>query len=286
MLIRVAEYAIKFLPEDTAFRLVRRMASLTKRSAHSPLERDAMAFAQKRPFGNTNGLAWSWGEAGPLVVLVHGWGGSAAQMAPLALSLSRLGFRCLAPDIRGHGESPLGHTRWRYFIEDVASLQQSIDEEVYAYVAHSAGALTTMAARRLSGIKASRYVCVCAPSHPFPPINVITNKLSPRARLIDRYREYLANEFESSWTRLTEGTSYLDLGPELLLIYDEADRFVPHDEGDKIHALCPGSRLVKTSRYGHTRILAAPELFREIGEFLMSDAPIKQTYAHCFFPSE
>jgi hypothetical protein len=53
-----------------------------------------------------------------------------------------------------------------------------------------------------------------------------------------------------------------------LLFYDETDRFVRHSEGDRIQALCPGARLVKTSAYSHQKILAAPELAQAVGEFL------------------
>lgn len=269
MLVRATRFAIKLLPDDAAFFAVRTLASRTQRPSLSPGERNAMALARKCRVGSDgNCMAWSWGKSGPLVVLVHGWGGCAAQMAPLASNLANLGFRCLALDIRGHGDSPLRHTRWRYFVEDLASLQNSLGEDVYAYVAHSAGALTTMAGRRLAGIHARRYVCVCAPSHPFPPIDVIARKLAPRATVLDRYRDYLAQEFRSNWTGLVEGIAFADAGDEMLLVYDEGDRFVPHGEGDKIHAFCPGSRLVKTNRYGHAQILSAPELFEEIGHFL------------------
>ncbi|MGH8764796.1 MAG: hypothetical protein ACRET8_03680, partial [Burkholderiales bacterium] len=66
------------------------------------------------------------------------------------------------------------------------------------------------------------------------------------------------------------GCSFAGAGADLLLVYDEKDRFVPHAEGDKLQALCPGAQLVKTQAYGHTRILGTPELARLVGEFLKS----------------
>ncbi len=269
MLINVARYGIKVLPDSLAFHVIRGLAAITQRFSVSLVEQQAMAQATRRYYGKYGcSVAWSWGKEGPLIVLVHGWGGYAAQMAPLAVCLSQQGFRCITIDIRGHGESPLKHTRWSYLLDDIATLWQSLDEDIYAYIAHSAGALTTMAGRSLMGIHAKRYVCICAPSHPFPPINVIEKKLAPRKRVINRYREYIAEQFQTSWDLLQTGISYAGAGADMLLFYDKSDRFIPHSEGDKILALCPGSRLVKTNGYSHTKILTAPELAEAVSEFL------------------
>jgi hypothetical protein len=54
-----------------------------------------------------------------------------------------------------------------------------------------------------------------------------------------------------------------------MLVYDETDRFVDHQEGDRILSWCKGAALVKTVAYGHTRILAAQELEQVVGEFLL-----------------
>jgi pimeloyl-ACP methyl ester carboxylesterase len=276
MLLKVSSYAVKLLPDTVAFQITRALAGMTRRVKESPVEREAIGQSTQRHFGKDGrNVARSWGSEGPLLVLVHGWGGSAAQMAPLAVHLVQEGFRCVAPDIRGHGESPLKHTSWTYLIEDIADFSRSLNEEIYAYVAHSAGALTVMAGRTLKGIRAERYVCICAPSHPFPPINVIQKKLAPRKSIVDRYRKYIAAQFETTWESMRTGQFYAGAGSDMLLFYDETDRFVPHSEGDKIHAICPGSRLIKTSGYSHAKILAAPELARAVGEFLAENPGLR-----------
>jgi len=103
---------------------------------------------------------------------------------PLAIEIAKSGFRCVAIEVTGHGSSPGNRTGWAHFIEDVAALTRSLDQEVHAYVAHSAGGLTTMAARSLKAIQAKLYVCICAPSYPFPPIDVIRKRLNPGQGLI------------------------------------------------------------------------------------------------------
>src|SRR4029078_6760274 len=48
--------------------------------------------------------AWSWGS-GPIVYLVHGWGGRAEQLGAFVGPLVARGFRVIAVDGPGHGES-------------------------------------------------------------------------------------------------------------------------------------------------------------------------------------
>src|SRR5438128_14241 len=266
MLIKVAKFVINVVPEATANFITRSLAAMTQRPPISSSEQEAMAQASRMNYGENN-VAWAWGD-GPLVIFVHGWSGRAAQMAPLALHAANLGFRSVAIDVTGHGDSPKRHTRWDYFLRDIAALSQSLHEEVYAYVGHSAGALSMMAARALKGIHAQCYVCICAPSFPFPPIDVIRKNLNPKEAVLEHYKMYIAEQFETTWEELQAGCSDADAGSDTLLFYDETDRFVDHSEGDKIQALCPGARLIKTSAYSHQKILAAPELAQAVGEFL------------------
>ena len=267
MFVQAAKLAVRLAPDSLGCAIATALATRTKRLPASDAEREAMAAARRLNFGeHGRHAAWSWGE-GPAVMLAHGWGGSAAQMAPLAVRISALGFHAVAIDITGHGASPLNKTQWSWLIRDVTAAASSFGP-LHAAVGHSAGGLALMAARGLKGLRAQRYACICAPSHPFPPVKAIQARLNPRPGVIARYQDYLAREFETDWATLQSGCSFAGGGTELLLVYDLKDRFVPHTEGDRIHALCPAARLVKTQDFGHTRILGTPELARTVGEFL------------------
>lgn len=271
MLITIAKHVIKVVPNSTATSIIGALAARTRRAPVSSAAQEAMAQATKVYYGEgSKHVAWAWGN-GPVVAFVHGWGGRAAQMAPLAFQISKLGFRSIAIDVTGHGDSPENRTSWACFLRDIAAFSQSLQEDVYAYVGHSAGALTTMADRELKRIRAERYVCICAPSFPFPPIRAIQQKFNPRQGIVDRYKDYIAGQFETNWERLESGSSYAGVGREMLLFYDEIDRYVNHTEGDRIKSLCPDARLVKTSTYGHVKILTSPELARAVGDFLTEE---------------
>jgi pimeloyl-ACP methyl ester carboxylesterase len=161
-------------------------------------------------------------------------------------------------------------TRWEYFLRDIGAVARALNNDVHAYVAHSAGALTMMAARHSQGIRAKRYICICAPSYPFVPIEVIERRLSPRRAVLDRYQDSIARQFELSWQDLTSGAAFHELDAELLLVYETCDRIVPHSEGDRIRALCSRVHLIKTDGYTHQTILSAPELRVAAEQFLKS----------------
>lgn len=271
MIAQLAQRALKFAPAPIGVRLVDLLMATTQEPAATPEEQAAMAAARKRFYGERNGKrAWQWGDHGPMVVLVHGWSGSPVQMAPLAARLAEDGFRCVVPEVTGHGESTRRRTSWKHFMDDIAALARSLGEPVHAYVGHSAGALSMMAARELRGIGAQKYVCICAPSYPW--LHGVEKRLTQRRSLVEGYQDYTARQFATTWDKLLTGASYANLGADLLLFYDRKDKFLPDTEGDKIRGLCPGATLLKTEKYGHSKVLASTELVAAVRGFLAERA--------------
>lgn len=259
---------MKVLPDALAYRLMTSQAGKTTELPLLPAEEVAMSSAKPLRFGlRGQGTAFEWGS-GPLIVLVHGWNGRAAQMAPLATTLAANGFRCVALDVTGNGAQGPRFTCWHYFLRDIEDVTRAIRSEVFAYVGHSSGGTTMMAARRAGRIQAQRYICICSPSYPFLSVDSVRNDFNPREPVMESYKLHLTEQFEITWSDLAAGGSYADAGKDLLLVYAGKDKLVPYHEGNRIHALCPGSVLVKASDYGHRSILTAPELSRETLAFL------------------
>lgn len=268
MLVTTAKILVRILPSGAAVKLVIALASRSRRPPVSPQEQALLDQAQQIRYGpKGENVAWSWGT-GPVVILVHGWNGRASQMAPLAKAVADAGFRAVAIDITGHGSSPGRTASWTGFIRDVSLLSHALGGEVHAWIGHSAGGLALMAARAAGSISARRYACIAAPSYPFPPVEVVSKTLAPPQPVIRLYQQHLADQFAARWDALVEGAAYAGAGRNLLLVYDEKDRFVNHTEGDRIAHLCPGAHLFKTQAYSHTRILAAPETMTQVLGFL------------------
>jgi pimeloyl-ACP methyl ester carboxylesterase len=258
---------MKTLPDPMAFRLMISQIGKTAELAMLPAEEAAFSRARPLRLGPSEIYnAFEWGT-GPLTILVHGWGGRAAQMAPLAVALANNGYRCVAIDISGNGAPGPRFTKWSNFIHELEGAMRALNTGAFAVIGHSSGGTTMMAARRNGRIRAQRYVCICSPSYPFLSIDSVRTKFNPRTSVMERYQLHLAKEFELPWDDLAAGGSFRDAGHNLLLAYAENDRLVPHQEGDRIHALCPGSVLVKTGNHGHRSILTADRLAPDVLRF-------------------
>ncbi len=248
---------LKAMPGSLAVSTISALACRPARPAITTAQRQALSNASSIQYGRN--VAWSWG-AGPIVVFVHGWGGRATQLAPLAVSVASQGFRAVAIEVGGHGSSPGRSTSWQRFLEDVPALVASLNEPVFAFVGHSAGALTVAATRMLSGLSASRYVCICPPSYPSTPIVLIERMLSPDASMLDAYKDHLAAQFHCRWEALEKGGAFAGLESETLFVHDIGDRTVPHTESDKLAMVCPRANFKKLDQGGHVEILISPAL--------------------------
>lgn len=78
-----------------------------------------------------------WGAGTRLAILVHGASGDAQSMQPLATELVGRGYRVLAPDLRGHGDSPRGGPYWLRSLAD--DLVESLPRAAEVVAGHSLG---------------------------------------------------------------------------------------------------------------------------------------------------
>lgn len=267
---RLVRPLLPLLPTSAAFTLVCTLASIPGRPALKARDHAALAAATRIPFGGAGRrkTAWAWG-AGPTVLLVHGWGGRAAQMAPLAQYLAARGFRAVAFDVTAHGSAQGRRTSFRDFIADTAELAAHLGTELHACIGHSAGGLGMMAARERAGLRAARYVCLCAPLAPYVPVESIEQMVAPPPAVLARCVDYYAGQFELPWPELAQGRVYQPRpGERLLLIYDHDDPRVRHGDGERIRARWPDAALLKTHGLGHNGPLWNAAVHEAIADFL------------------
>jgi pimeloyl-ACP methyl ester carboxylesterase len=88
-------------------------------------------------------------EAGPVdgrpLLLVHGFGGAKEDFTDHLDALGALGWRVVAPDLRGHGESewPKGEDAYSFatFADDLADLASSLGWRSFTVLGHSMGGM-------------------------------------------------------------------------------------------------------------------------------------------------
>jgi pimeloyl-ACP methyl ester carboxylesterase len=100
----------------------------------------------KHGFASTNGIKMHYVEAGsgPLVVLCHGWPESWYSWRHQLPALAEAGFRVVAPDQRGYGQTdkpePIEAYHILNLVSDVVGLVNSLGEERAVIVGHDWGA--------------------------------------------------------------------------------------------------------------------------------------------------
>ncbi|GAA2489495.1 alpha/beta fold hydrolase [Terrabacter carboxydivorans] len=206
---------------------------------------------------------WTWGQ-GPVVYLVHGWGGTLEQLTPLVAPLLDRRFQVVAFDGLSHGRSdPGAHGPAS---SDAVELGRSLDAvaarfgPARAVVAHSMGALSTLLAVRDGWLATERVVLLAPPSGIPDLLEALRSELGlgerTMARLVERVRRrtgYAPGELGLA----TIAATLTDRErPELLVVHDLLDREVPHEPSRLLVRSWPGAQLLSTAGLGHRRLLA------------------------------
>lgn len=283
--------ALSVVQKSTNVRLIRRAASIAERVAPGPAARAATRWwftiprtvrATSLPPGGTAFEVPSqgstvrgafWGE-GPVVYLVHGWGGRGSQLAGFVAPLVRRGHRVVLFDALSHGDSgpgPHGPTT-----SSGVEMARSLDDvaarfgPARAVVAHSMGGLATMLAQEHGWLGLARLVLVAPVSRYATQFAAFADHLGlgvrTRAR-VDRLVEQ----------RVGIPTSRFDLAVlagegeavRTLVVHDRDDRQASYDESVRLVDRLPDARLVTTHGLGHRRVLADPRVVEAVSSFVV-----------------
>ncbi len=227
-----------------------RMFRSTRRSTPKAGERDVLQGATSWSLAGMQ--LWSWGE-GPTVLLVHGWNGRATQLGGFVKPLVERGYRVVAFDSLGHGDS---EGRESSLPELANCIRQVVDElgGVYGIVAHSLGGAATTFALAY-GMRAERLVFVSPPADPREFLKIFGSALGinddVRARVKRRVERRLGVPMEEMQALAIAPSMQLPL----LVIHDEQDKEVPVNVGRRIASAWPSAELIVTVGLGHQRIL-------------------------------
>jgi pimeloyl-ACP methyl ester carboxylesterase len=213
-------------------------------------------------------------EHGPAALVMHGWGGSALDMAPLAAPLREAGVHTLLLDARGHGRSDdCAVTSMPHFAEDVAAglswlrAHPLVDPARIVLVGHSVGAgACLLAAHRDPGV-----VGVVSLSCMADPRAVMTRLLSgahlPRAVLWLVLR-YVEHAIGMRFTTFAPLTTLATLTMPVLLIHGELDQVVPVADAHQLAAVAPAARLLLVADVGHADIDGVAAVSDTVREFV------------------
>jgi len=208
-----------------------------------------------------NAVAEVWGD-GPVVYLMHGWGGWRGQLGAFVAPLVAAGHRVVALDAPGHGDSDVAvmGPRRGTVVEFIEALDAAGREfgPAAGVVGHSLGCTVTTQVVR-SSLQADRLVLI-APNHEF---GELLDEFGHTLRLSGRARRHLQAALEELTQRPMSDFDLERLGadgsmPDTLVLHDRRDKETPYRVGEGLAAAWPNARLVTTDGLGHQRILSDP----------------------------
>ena len=189
---------------------------------------------------------------GPVVLLVHGWGGAASQWDHLATQLLDSGHRVVALDLPGHGHSSGSDTNLGEIARTLLAVGRRVGP-LHAVVAHSLGA-PGVARAAAEGLDVDRLVFVAAAASPSEYWSMFKSWLHlPKAvaRVADRILQARAR---LALPQLEMARNLGTVVAPTLFVHDSRDRVA------KLERVVPvaegiGASLLHTRGLGHSRLL-------------------------------
>lgn len=241
----------------------------TRDGRKMPREQGYLKDARRLALATSAGVlaGWMWGRPdAPLVGLLHGWEGHGAQLGAFAAPLVAAGFRVLAFDAPGHGESP-GHECSAPLIGRLLIEMEREHGTWHSLVAHSMGAAAAaMAATH--GTRPKGMVFLAPPLSQAERIERMCRRMRLTPDIEAVFRAAIARRTGLS-LKESDMHHVAKLAPcPLLALHDPDDPDASYAATAEFVAAWRGARLVPCPGRGHVRILSTPEVVRQTVEFI------------------
>jgi len=213
---------------------------------------------------------YEWGDGPRTALILHGWGSHAARFTTMVRALTDRGWRVLAPDAPGHGESHGGTSSLPQFIGALDAVIGQLGP-VHALVGHSMGSLAICRwmsdAQRAPPGSVDHLVLVSVPSG----IPFLVESFEQLFGIGTATRHHVLALFERRFGGRPE--DFMALGARsielpVLLVHDEDDDVVPCDHSRQLLSRLPAARLFTTRGMGHSGMLRDPTTLAAIADFL------------------
>jgi len=212
-------------------------------------------------------LCWSWGpeNSSRTAVLVHGWEGRGSQLGAFVAPLVAAGFRVIAFDAPGHGDSPGSYASPFVFRDALLAIADDVGPIELA-IGHSFGSFGVALAAK-AGLEIGRVVLVAPPTSMLGAVATFSEILGLSQRVRGRMIEDLEDRAKSTLAENDLTALARTMPMPLLLLHDDGDRQVPVAAGKAVAAAWPDSECLITQGLGHRRVLRDPSVVSAVEAF-------------------
>lgn len=251
-----------------AYVLLTRPPRVAERSWQASLREHATQ--STLPFGSGHLALYDWGS-GPTVLLVHGWGARGTHLGKLVPPLVAAGYRVVAFDAPGHGQSSGRSATLPQFASAIATVAAHIGE-IHTLVAHSFGVAMALWAQVDWGLKARHQVLFSSLDH----CKWVTEEFGRLMRLppsvLARGRQLMVERCHGvmDWERLSVGDMLAQTAQPTLLVHDTEDPEVPIEHMYNLMVACSlrPLELHVTEGLGHHRLLGNRKVIERLVDFI------------------
>ena len=228
---------------------------------------ESSAKIKYHPIGDKSIATYRWGQAGPTILLVHGWSGRGTQLGPFAEALVDSGFRVISFDAPAHGKSSGKQTNIYEIAETISALDK-LYGPFESVVTHSFGGPCLAIAMR-NGLQTTRVVNISPPSKTVGLVKKFTDTLTIPSNVENELILCIEKNFgEDVWRDSSMENNVQNLDVPALVIHDVDDVDVPWHEGQSVAKAWNEVRFIKTSKLGHRRILRDPTTIKTTVDFI------------------
>lgn len=207
---------------------------------------------------------FEWGT-GPVIVLAHGWGGRALQLSSFVQPLLDKGYKVVAFDHKGHGESSSTYSSYLEIVRSTDLVVAHYAKDLYGVIAHSVGSNAVFKVSEYFGHPLK--IALVAPMENFPKwLEKMRCRLGIYEKLFARVIEQIEKDVDLNLIEQCEFDYEKIRRHEVLLVHDKLDRINKISASLEIQKNLQGSDLMQTENLGHSRILGNAEVVGRVVE--------------------
>ncbi len=215
-------------------------------------------------------VGYEWGTDDKTILLVHGWESHLGHMAPLIQPLVNAGYRVIAFDGPGHGQSPQLLTNMVDFGNAVLSAAEQY-APIHGIIANSFGAAATaLMLGREQHVKIDKLVLLSPMNHILQHIRIFQSILAYPDDFQERIINDIAKALPISIDKCDVRQAVQNIHVPGLIIHDLDDQIISPKSSLDIASNYKGSVLKHTEGLGHRGVLRNTNVQQWICNFLMS----------------